>query len=288
MSRRPSSPPVITLYDVPGHNAQPWAPNIWRIRYRTVWVEFQNIEITLRSIGAPPSSQRSDGRPVYTLPVIVDPTLNSSAPQILSNPNTIAEYLESRYPARPVFPEGSRALQTLFVNYIQEVFVKPLLPIMVPLSHQQLPERSQTHSHMSQSLPPGPQREHAWMLVKEQFDFLATILDKNSSDGDGVVAMGHQVSYADFALCSVLIWIENMAAQDGWARVRHWNGGRFSMYHVNLPSTVIPERANRRVREDVPTVFSFLHRTQRKALCALDHKKAMNISDSRTESVSLP
>ncbi|KAK0186246.1 hypothetical protein F5146DRAFT_1065177 [Armillaria mellea] len=236
MSRRPSSPPVITLYDVPGHNAQPWAPNIWRIRfilnykhlrYRTVWVEFQNIEITLRSIGAPPSSQRSDGRPVYTLPVIVDPTLNPSAPQTLSNPNTIAEYLESRYPARPVFPEGSRALQTLFVNYIQEVFVKPLLPIMVPLSHQQLPERSQTHAHMSQSLPPGPQREHAWMLVKEQFDFLATVLDKNAGDGDGVVAMGHQVSYADFALCSVLIWIENMAAQDGWARVRHWNGGRW-------------------------------------------------------------
>ncbi len=65
------------------------------------------------------------------------------------------------------------------------------------------------------------------MLVKEQFDFLATILDKNASDGDGVVAMGHQVSYADFALCSVLVWIENMAAQDGWARVRHWNGGRW-------------------------------------------------------------
>ena len=29
----PSSPPVITLYDTPGHTPQPWAPNIWRIRY---------------------------------------------------------------------------------------------------------------------------------------------------------------------------------------------------------------------------------------------------------------
>ena len=27
------NPPVITLYDVPGHTPQPWAPNIWRIRY---------------------------------------------------------------------------------------------------------------------------------------------------------------------------------------------------------------------------------------------------------------
>ncbi|THU86388.1 hypothetical protein K435DRAFT_830920 [Dendrothele bispora CBS 962.96] len=232
------SPPVITLYDIPGHSPQPWAPNIWRIRfilnykrlrYRTVWVEFPDIEQTLRSIQAPPSSIRSDGRPVYTLPVIVDPTRNPRAPTILSNPSNIAEYLEAVYPARPVYPEGSRALQSLFVHYIQEVFVKPLLPIMIPLSHQRLPARSQSHfSHpTAQPLPPGPERERAWQLVKEQFDFLAKVLDKNVGDGDGVCAMGHHVSYADFALCSVLLWIESMAAHDGWARVREWNGGRW-------------------------------------------------------------
>ncbi|KAL0565347.1 hypothetical protein V5O48_016676 [Marasmius crinis-equi] len=237
MSRHSKSIPIITLYDIPGHSPQPWAPNIWRIRfilnykrlrYRTVWVEFPDIEATLHGIGAPPSSYRSDGRPVYTLPVIVDPTRNPAAPTVLSNPNNIAEYLESLYPARPVFPEGSRALQTLFVHYIQEVFAKPLLTIMVPLSHRGLNERSQNHfSQPRYSLPPGPERERAWMLVKEQFDFLASVLDKNVGDGDGVCAMGHHVSYADFALCSVLIWIESMAAHDGWSRVREWNGGRW-------------------------------------------------------------
>jgi glutathione S-transferase len=159
------------------------------------------------------------------------------APEILSNTNHIAEYLEAAYPARPVFPEGSRAVQTLFVHYIQEVFAKPLLPIMVPLSHQQLPARSQSHfrtssrGHANPAVPQvflsGPQREQAWLAVKEQFDFLAMILDKNAGDGDGTVAMGHDVSYADFALCSVLIWIERMAAHDGWARVKTWNGGRW-------------------------------------------------------------
>jgi len=39
--------------------------------------------------------------------------------------------------------------------------------------------------------------------------------------------MGREVSYADFALCAVLIWIEKVAPQDGWARVRQWNGGRW-------------------------------------------------------------
>ncbi|THU81178.1 hypothetical protein K435DRAFT_937170 [Dendrothele bispora CBS 962.96] len=231
---RSSTTPVITLYDIAGNSSpQPWAPNIWRVRfilnykrlrYRTVWVNFADIERTLRSINAPPSSYRPDGRPVYTLPVIVDPTRNSHRPEILSNPNNIAEYLEALHPARPVFPEGSRALQTLFVHYIQEVFAKPLLPIMVPLSFQHMPHAPQ------QTLPPGPERERAWRLVKEQFDFLASVLDKNAGDGDGdgICAMGHRLTYADFALCSVLIWIENMATYDGWARVREWNGGRWA------------------------------------------------------------
>lgn len=245
--------PIITLYDTTvqqGYGSQPWAPNIWRIRwvnlfrsisrscsrcftrfilnykrlpYKTTWVEFADVEATLREIGAPPSTFRSDGRPVYTLPVLTDPTQNPYSPVTLSNTNNIAEYLESTYPARPVFPEGSRAMQSLFVHYIQEVFAKPLLPIMIPISHQQLSDRSQRHlrNHpgslsaaynpqgysSSHPLPPGPQREQAWLAVKEQFDFLDTILAKNSGDGDGIVAMGREVSYADFALCSVLLWI---------------------------------------------------------------------------------
>lgn len=212
--------------------------NYKRLPYRTVWVEFPDVEATLRSVGALPSAVRSDGRPLYTLPVIVDPLRSPMAPEVLSNTNKIAEYLESTYPARPVFPEGSRALQTLFVHYIQEVFARPLLPIMVPLSHQRLPERSQSHFRgmpgysspggiISTSLPPGPQREQAWQAVHEQFDFLAMILDKNSGDGDRTVAMGRELTYADFALCSVLIWIERMAAHDGWSRIRQWNGGRW-------------------------------------------------------------
>ena len=161
-------------------------------------------------IGAQPTSYRSDGSPVYTLPVIVDPLRSMSAPVVLSNANIIAEYLETTYPARPVFPEGSRALQALFVHYIQDIFVKPLLPILVPLTHQRLPERTQAHFGRGAALTPpptalfGPQREQAWNAVREQFDFLARILDKNTSDGNGVVAMGRDVSYADFALCSVL------------------------------------------------------------------------------------
>jgi glutathione S-transferase len=122
-------------------------------------------------------------------------------------------------------------MQTLFVHFIQEVFSKPLLPIMVPVTHLQLPDLAQAHfrgSHGPAQTLVGPQREQAWMAVKEQFDFLAMIMDKNRGDGDGTVSMGYDVTYADFALCAVLIWIERMAARDGWARVRTWNGGRWN------------------------------------------------------------
>ena len=189
----------------------------------------QDVESTLRGIDAPPSGTGPTGKPVYSLPVIADPTRNPRAPKMISNPNLIAEYLESEYPARAVFPDGSRALQTLFVHYIQDSFARPLLPILVPLSHQQLPERTQAHFRVNPPTPAlvGPQREQAWRAVKDQFDFLAAILDKNIGDGDGVVAMGSELSYADFAICSVLIWIERMAAHDGWARIRTWNGGRW-------------------------------------------------------------
>ena len=168
----------------------------------------------MRMLGAPPTSHKPDGRPVYTLPVIVDPMRNPATPLVLSNASTIAEYLEAAYPARPIFPEGSRALQTLFAHYVQDVFVKPLLPILVPLTHQRLPERSQAHFRHGGggAATPGPagapltsaQYEQAWAAAREQFTFLASVLEKNTTDGNGVVAMGRDVSYADFALCSVL------------------------------------------------------------------------------------
>jgi glutathione S-transferase len=182
--------------------------NYKRLPYRTVWVEFSDVENTLRNIGAPPSSIRSDGRPLYSLPVIVDPLRPNSQPVVLSRVDKIAEYLESTYPARPIFPEGSRALQSLFVHYVDEVLTKPLLPILVPLSHQRLPERSQAHFLGLSGQPPlGPQeREQAWRAAQDQFSFLASMMDKNLGDpvSDGVVVAGRNLSYADFALCSIL------------------------------------------------------------------------------------
>ena len=68
--------------------------NYKRLPYRTVWVEFHDVERAFRAINAPPTATARDGRPVYTLPALVDPSRSPSNPVILTNPNMIAEYLE--------------------------------------------------------------------------------------------------------------------------------------------------------------------------------------------------
>ncbi|KAI0300512.1 hypothetical protein B0F90DRAFT_1810385 [Multifurca ochricompacta] len=229
------APPNIILYDVPSATPEAWAPNIWRIRfvlnykrlpYRTVWIEYSDVERTLRSIGAPPASIGRDDRPVYALPAILIPQRPPESPIVLTTASVIVEYLEMAFPARPVFPEGSTALQVVFVHYLNDVVVKPLLSIMVPLSHIRLPEHVQ--AHIRGPAMAGPQRERAWLAVKEKFDFLAALLDKNNGvDGDGLVVMGRELSYADFVICSVLLWVERVSPHDGWTRMRQWSNGRW-------------------------------------------------------------
>lgn len=109
---------------------------------------------------------------------------------------------------------------------------------MVPLSHQRLPTRAQDHfriggvadqrdEHAAARIQHTQKREEQWAEVQAQFTLLAGILEKNAGDGDGVVVMGHELTYADFAICSVLLWIEKVAPHEGWARVREWDGGRW-------------------------------------------------------------
>ncbi|KAM6494675.1 hypothetical protein JOM56_009298 [Amanita muscaria] len=255
----------IVLYDLKGAPTQTWAPNVSRVRcilnfkrlpFITIPLDLHDVENQMRSIGAPPTSYRQDRKPVYTLPVLVDPNRSTGThanghshghgngyghpqengyrtPHItISNVNLIVEYLEATYPARPVFPEGSRAMQTLVVHYIQDVFIQPLLPIMVPISQPQLGGGGH------KGYPPGanggmnggPMMHHEegqWRQVKAQFDFLATILDKNSSDTTLTYAQGRDVTYADLALCSVLAWIKKVAGRDSWAQVKKWGNGRW-------------------------------------------------------------
>ncbi|KZP02399.1 hypothetical protein FIBSPDRAFT_808778, partial [Athelia psychrophila] len=66
---------IITLYDIPSRNSsKAWSPNLWKARlalnikglpYRTVWVEYPDIEQLCKKIGA---AKTNSAAAPYTLP----------------------------------------------------------------------------------------------------------------------------------------------------------------------------------------------------------------------------
>jgi glutathione S-transferase len=155
---------LITLYDVPSDvSGKAWSPNMWKARcvllikylackftqhysglryvlnhkgipYKTTWLEYPEIEPTMRSIGALPTSTKTDGSPYYSLPTIVDPSRRTSSggPTVVSESFLIAEYLDEAYPTPdPLFPEGTKALQKQFYDHFFTTAMRPIMPILL-------------------------------------------------------------------------------------------------------------------------------------------------------------
>jgi glutathione S-transferase len=102
----------LVLYDVicdlPGKNFSPnpaksrFVLNYKNIPFVTIWVDYSEISIAMKSIGARPSKRR-DGSEVNTVPVLSDP--NTGA--LITDSLKIASYLEKTYPEKPIFPNNS-------------------------------------------------------------------------------------------------------------------------------------------------------------------------------------
>jgi len=122
-----------------------YALNFKGIPHKTIWIEYPDIEPTMRSIGASPTSTKANGKPHYTLPVIVDPSRPSPSggPTVVSESFLIAEYLDEAYPdTRPLFPAGTKALQKLFTDSFTTTMFTPLRPILFRLMIEHIYEGS--------------------------------------------------------------------------------------------------------------------------------------------------
>jgi hypothetical protein len=78
-------------------------------RRQTVWVELPDIKALALELGAPPTAQVG-GEAHYTLPTLRDPATGV----VVTNSLAIAQYLEERFPARPLIPAGTGALLSAF------------------------------------------------------------------------------------------------------------------------------------------------------------------------------
>jgi glutathione S-transferase len=218
------------------HSACRIVLNYKRIPYKTVWVSYPDIEPTLIKLGcaATTSKPGDPAKPYYTLPAIVD--ASSSPPVVIADSLAIAEYLDEKYPDRPVFPKQGKALEYAFEEYFKSVVMPHLGQIMLPVTSTILDDRGSEYFQrtraawfgkpLEQLSPEGEVRDGHWKAIEAALDKLAGLLEKN---GPGVdyVAGGTEPTRADIIQLSFLLWVKVVLPDEWEKRFKHWNGGRW-------------------------------------------------------------
>ncbi|KAL0958809.1 hypothetical protein HGRIS_014128 [Hohenbuehelia grisea] len=241
-------PKTIIFLDIPTRRGAPNSPNTWKVRlllnykgleYTTQWVPSADIERTCKSLDIPPTGTQPNGEPRYTLPALVDNT--KTPPVLLSDSVPIMEYLDGAYPAsnRLAFPGESRALQYVLQKYldmsiwphVMRLMVMDMYRLKLPADQQHFRTRLEAifGQPLEQLEAQGEERVRVWGLVEGAFGALAQSLAAN---GDGEFFMGKSPSYADFAICAVLIFFKTTSPEEAWGRISKFDSGRWdALYH---------------------------------------------------------
>ncbi|KAM0322145.1 hypothetical protein ACHAQA_009633 [Verticillium albo-atrum] len=277
MSTAPAPTSPIVFYDIatrPPVEETCCSPNPWKARlalnfkgvpYSTTWVALPDIAKVRSGLKVPPCRTFADGTDFFTLPIIEDPTTNSS----VGDSFDIAVHLQKTYPdsgAGNLFPP-----QSLDYEY------KPDHVILVPLSdcsNSEYPEYAKFNVNIdaaftahvqltTQGFPfdpstaertkaefvrragvtswddfalVGEQREKMKDSFKNMLGGLAKLYLKDTS---GPFLLGTKASHADFIVGG---WLRMMGAtlpQSEWDEVRSWHEGLFGQLHDALDAYAI-------------------------------------------------
>jgi glutathione S-transferase len=236
MSSQPK--PEIILFDLACAKGTCFSNNVLRIRlmlnykripYKTVFLEFQDLEPTFKSFGIPP--QLPSSFVLYTVPTI---QITSTGKYVMDSA-PISRYLKGEYPYRPIVLDSNMAQEIkkqvlLPVNIIFDTAIaarvirilKPETQVYFRRSREErlgrtfpsfisltpnrivLSSRSQFvwgvcwhYQEKLEDLLDDPKKEEdAWKSVDEELragsDFIL------QSHGDGPYALGSQIAYIDF------------------------------------------------------------------------------------------
>jgi len=205
--------------------------NFKKLPYKTVWVEYPDIEPEMKKIGAKPTSTRLDGTPRYTVPVIHDP--NTSV--VLSDSYGIAEYLERAYPDSPkVFPPGTEGLQAAFSVAFKIVLQKGVPDLIRKVVFNKLNPASQEYFRTTREKSFGKtiesldeDAEKQWEEARAAWTKAAGWYEKN---GTGIFIHGDRLSYGDFITAAWFGWYGNMTDRESeeWKIMLSWDGGRWA------------------------------------------------------------
>ncbi|KAG6836626.1 hypothetical protein H0H93_005969 [Arthromyces matolae] len=246
----------IVLFDVPtASKSTSISPNVWKIRYalnhkkiayRTEWVEFPDIENKCRSIGALPTAVRDD-RPLYTLPVIYDPSTGFA----ISDSAVIAEYLDATYPDTPkLMPLGTDEFFQQEFLIRSRIMMRNIVQFTFPATERMLSPSSQRYYKTAISGSRSPcgiiTRESLpteWEKVQADFNaFAVWLYEHEAVQKDGPYILGEKVSFLDFVLGGHLFWVREALGEESkeWNDISTWNDGKFGAISESLRKYEIP------------------------------------------------
>jgi glutathione S-transferase len=194
--------------------------NLKGIAYKTVWLDYPDIEPELKKLGVEPSTFYVHKKH-YTVPTVYDPNTKRA----VTDSQPIAWYLDEQYPdhAPRLFPPGTRAFQAANIAQLFTILRNVVFPCLIydmwrTTTSRSKPYIRETREEMfgcklEDAAPQGEARSMALRQAKAFFDNLARAIKVN---GDHALFLGDDVpSFADVDIASLLIWIRRTDGEAG-------------------------------------------------------------------------
>ncbi|KAJ3557366.1 hypothetical protein NM688_g1511 [Phlebia brevispora] len=213
------------------------ALNYKGLPYRTVWLEYPEIEPTCIKLGVSPTGTKPDGSPFYTCPIIYDPTTK----RYVSDSLIIAQYLDETYPETPqLVRKGTAPLHLALEDAFLTIIGPSLFQLVLYESWVLLNEASKPYYKMTREAfvgtkledlaPPGPKRDEAWKQAEASFGSLLKWVEANGKDSD--LLGGDSICQSDFIVGAYLIAAQRTLGEDSeeWSKVMGWHGGKWKRF----------------------------------------------------------
>lgn len=213
-----------------------FALNIKGLNYKTEWVEYPDIEALYQKLNLPAKLHYKDGTPYHCLPVIHDPSTNTT----LCESFEIIQYLDKTYPDTPtIIPNELAPLYECFIYAFLPTLQVPLWNCVVLAVCEHLNPRSQEYFRRTREADEGKKLEDIagekeWLETEQAFGKVLKWLDKGGEGRE--LFLGDKISFPDLQLVGCLLWAKVSLGEEseGWKRICSWHGGRWKRIHDRL------------------------------------------------------
>jgi glutathione S-transferase len=211
--------------------------NIKAIPYKTTWVEYPDIAATAKSLSVPPTGERF-GEPLYTLPMIHDPSAGKS----ITDSFEIAVYLDKTYPNKGprLIPEGTESLHKAFIHAFSTILPASIRKHNLGLTVTIQNPRSAAFFRETRERSLGMTMEEmvlsgdALSKALDEFEVGLGTMDKWYKNEKATTLcqdeQGNDIlTFADLVIGSALLWSRITWKKDSeaWKRVMGMHGGRW-------------------------------------------------------------